>query len=165
MDFPAINGFSHIDFTVTDVERSAQWWEQVLGFKLVNVSEGPTYKVRNVLHPRAGGIGFMSHSNPITDRFDERAVGLDHFALRVPDRAALEAWAKHLDDLGIGHSGIQEETGGTPHRVSRPRQHPARTPRSRPQSHAPGLERLPEVEVPVDRLDRCSCWYWQGASA
>jgi glyoxylase I family protein len=112
MDFPAINGFSHIDFTVTDVERSAQWWEQVLGFNLVNVSEGPTYKVRNVLHPSVGGIGFMSHSNPVTDRFDERAVGLDHFALRVPDRAALEAWAKHLDDLGIAHSGIQEETGG-----------------------------------------------------
>jgi glyoxylase I family protein len=112
MDFPAINGFSHIDFTVKDVERSAEWWEQVLGFKLVNVSEGPTYKVRNVLHPSVGGIGFMSHSNPVSDRFDERAVGLDHFALRVPDRAALEAWAKHLDDLGIAHSGIQEETGG-----------------------------------------------------
>ena len=54
----------------------------------------------------------MQHTNPTSDRFDERAVGLDHFALRVPDRAALEAWAKHFDDLGVPHSGIQEESGG-----------------------------------------------------
>jgi glyoxylase I family protein len=54
----------------------------------------------------------MTHSNPVSDRFDERAVGLDHLALRVPDRAALEAWAKHLDELGIAHSGVQEEVGG-----------------------------------------------------
>jgi catechol 2,3-dioxygenase-like lactoylglutathione lyase family enzyme len=54
----------------------------------------------------------MTHANAASHRFDERAVGLDHFALRVPDLAALEAWAKHLDDLGIEHSGVQEETGG-----------------------------------------------------
>jgi len=54
----------------------------------------------------------VTHENRVTDRFDERAVGLDHFALRVPDRAALEAWAKHLDHLGVEHSGVQEEQGG-----------------------------------------------------
>jgi glyoxylase I family protein len=81
-------------------------------FTLVNVSEGPTYKVRNVVHPGVGDIGFMSHSEPGSDTFDERVVGLDHFAMRVPDRAALETWAKHFDDLGIAHSGIQEEIGG-----------------------------------------------------
>jgi catechol 2,3-dioxygenase-like lactoylglutathione lyase family enzyme len=112
MDFPAINGFGHIDFTVTDIERSVQWWEQVMGFKLVHTRENPGYKVANVYHPSVGAIGLMTHSSPVSNRFDERAVGLDHFALRVPDRAALEAWAKHLDDLGIAHSGVQEENGG-----------------------------------------------------
>jgi glyoxylase I family protein len=112
MDFPEINGIGHIDFTVTDVERSVQWWEEVMGFTLVNVSDRPTYKLRNVLHPSFGVVGLMSHSKPASDRFDERAVGLDHFAFRVPDRAALEAWAKHFDDLGISHSGVQEEQGG-----------------------------------------------------
>lgn len=107
MDSPAINGFGHIDLTVTDVERSVQWWEEVMGFKLVAQSETPGYKVWNVVHPSGLAIGLMTHSNPVTDRFDERAVGLDHFALRVPDRAALEAWVMHLDDLGIEHSGVQ----------------------------------------------------------
>jgi catechol-2,3-dioxygenase len=55
----------------------------------------------------------MTHANPVTDKFDERAVGLDHLALRVPDRTALEAWAKHLNDLGVEHSGVQEEMGGS----------------------------------------------------
>jgi glyoxylase I family protein len=55
----------------------------------------------------------MTHRNPASDRFDERAVGLDHLALRVPDRTALEAWAKHLDDLGVEHSAVQEEMGGS----------------------------------------------------
>jgi catechol 2,3-dioxygenase-like lactoylglutathione lyase family enzyme len=111
-DFPEINGFGHIDFTVTDVERSVRWWEQVMGFKLVSTRDRPDFKLRNVFHPSLGAVGVMSHTSPVSDRFDERAVGLDHFALRVPDRAALEAWAVHLDGLGIAHSGIQEESGG-----------------------------------------------------
>jgi catechol 2,3-dioxygenase-like lactoylglutathione lyase family enzyme len=112
VDFPAINGFGHIDFTVTDVGRSVQWWEQTLGFKLVHESERSGFTVANVFHPGLGAVGFVTHANPVSDRFDERAVGLDHFAIRVSDRAALEAWAQHLDDLGIEHSGVQEENGG-----------------------------------------------------
>jgi glyoxylase I family protein len=112
MDFPAINGFGHIDLTVTDVERSAQWWEQVMGFNLVAKHERPGFRVWNVFHPSFVSIGLVAHDAPSNDRFDERAVGLDHFALRVPDRAAIEAWAKHLDDLGVAHSGVQEENGG-----------------------------------------------------
>ena len=54
----------------------------------------------------------MQHTNGIPNRFDERAVGLDHLALRVPDRAALEAWAKRLDDLGVEHSGVVDESAG-----------------------------------------------------
>jgi catechol 2,3-dioxygenase-like lactoylglutathione lyase family enzyme len=111
-DFPAINGFGHIDLTVTDGERSVRWWEQVMGFRRVHHGEKPGFKVWNVYHPSFLSVGFVEHSKRATDRFDERAVGLDHLALRVPDRAALEAWAKHLDDLGIAHSGVQEENGG-----------------------------------------------------
>jgi catechol 2,3-dioxygenase-like lactoylglutathione lyase family enzyme len=100
MGFPEINGFGHIDLTVTDVQRSVRWWEEVMGFRLVVTDQRPGFKVCNVLDPSFFAIGLVEHSNRVTDRFDERAVGLDHLALGVPDRAALEAWAKHLDDLG-----------------------------------------------------------------
>lgn len=112
MGLPAISGFGHIDFTVTDLERSARWWDEVLGFKLVHRRERPEFTLVNLIHPCGVVIGLMSHSDPGSDRFDERVVGLDHFALQVPDRPALEAWATHLDALDVQHTGIQEETGG-----------------------------------------------------
>lgn len=112
MDFPAINGFGHIDLTVTDVDRSVRWWEEVMGFRLVVTDQRPGFKVCNVLDPSFFAIGLVEHKSRVNDRFDERAVGLDHLALRVPDRAALEASAKHFEDLGIAHSGVQEENGG-----------------------------------------------------
>lgn len=113
VDFPAINGYGHLNFTVTDVEGTARWWETVMGFTIVHAEQRESgVKVWNVYHPGLGAVGFVEHPQPGTDRFDERSVGLDHFALRVPDRAALDDWAKHLDDLGVENSGIQEEIGG-----------------------------------------------------
>jgi catechol-2,3-dioxygenase len=110
-DIPAINGFGHIDLTVTDGERSARWWQEVLGFQLVNTGESPV-KFWAMVHPCGLAVIMVMHANPVNDRFDERAVGLDHFAMRVPDRAALEAWAERLNDLGVENSGVQEENGG-----------------------------------------------------
>jgi glyoxylase I family protein len=112
MEFPPINGLGHIDLTVTDVERSARWWEEVMGFTLVAQHERPGFTVWNVFHPSFLSIGLVAFEDPATDRFDERAVGLDHLALRVPDRDALEAWGRHLDGLGVAHSGLKEENGG-----------------------------------------------------
>ena len=83
-----------------------------MGFKLINTRDTPNFKLRSVIHPSGFFIGFMTHSNPVGDRFDERAVGLDHLALRVADRATLEAWGAHFDNLGIEHSGVQEEQAG-----------------------------------------------------
>jgi catechol 2,3-dioxygenase-like lactoylglutathione lyase family enzyme len=112
MDLPAIKGFGHIDLTVTDVDRSVRWWEDVMGFKLVHTRERPDFKLCTVIHASGFFVGLMEHTNGIPDQFDERAVGLDHLALRVPDRAALDAWAKRLDDLGVANSGVLDESAG-----------------------------------------------------
>jgi catechol 2,3-dioxygenase-like lactoylglutathione lyase family enzyme len=106
MAMPRIEGFGHIDFTVTDAERSVRWWTEVLGFRLVAEFGRPGY------HPSGLPVGFVVHDGAASERFDEHAVGLDHFALTVRDRAALEDWRRHLDQLGVPHSGIQEENGG-----------------------------------------------------
>jgi catechol 2,3-dioxygenase-like lactoylglutathione lyase family enzyme len=113
MNSPPVTGFGHVDLTVTDADRTASWWEEVMGFKRITSRDRPGYKLRSVIHPPSGFyIGFMEFEDRVSDRFDERAVGLDHLALGVPDRAALQAWAKHLDDHGVPHSGIQDEIGG-----------------------------------------------------
>jgi len=113
MDFPAVTGFGHLDLTVTDGARSAAWWEEVLGFQMIAVNERPGFTIRSMNLPGTYfTVQLVTHERGTTGRFDEHAVGLDHFALRVPDRAALEAWAEHFDRLGIEHSGVQEEQGG-----------------------------------------------------
>ena len=53
MAFPGMTGFGHIDLTVTDGERSAQWWERVLGFQLIATSERPGFTIRTMNLPGA----------------------------------------------------------------------------------------------------------------
>ena len=112
MGAPSIDGVGHVDLTVRDAERSAQWWEQVMGFKLVNIHEEYGRKGYGMFHRCGLSVVLVEHPHTTTERFDEQAIGLDHLAFRVADRGTLEAWAGHLDTLGIAHSGIQEENGG-----------------------------------------------------
>ena len=109
---PRIEGFGHIDLTVTDGERSVRWWTEVLGFRLAVESDKAGFHVWNLYHPSDVHLALLVHDQPGSTRFDERSVGLDHFALRVRDRPTLEGWAKYLDDIGVPHSGIKEEVGG-----------------------------------------------------
>jgi catechol 2,3-dioxygenase-like lactoylglutathione lyase family enzyme len=112
MAAPRIEGFGHIDLTVTDGERSVRWWNEVLGFELVVEVENLGFRVWGMLHPSGMYVGLMTHDDAVGDSFDERAVGLDHLALNVRDRSTLEGWAEHLDLLGVAHSGIKDENGG-----------------------------------------------------
>ncbi len=45
---------------------------------------------------------------PQGDHFDPYRVGLDHLALAVPDRAALDGLKEALDAADVRHNGIQE---------------------------------------------------------
>ena len=112
MATPRIEGFGHIDFSVTDGERSAQWWTEVLGFRLLATFGRPGFRVWSMDHPSGLPVGLVVHEKSTGDGFDERVVGLDHLAFRVRDRPTLEQWAAHLDALGVAHSGVQEENGG-----------------------------------------------------
>jgi glyoxylase I family protein len=117
MTAPAIIGFGHLDFTVTDGERAARWWEQVMGFRLLAKWEQPGYRGWTMVHPCGLGVTAVTHEVGDAGAFDERRVGLDHVAFRVSDLAALEAWGKRLDALGVTHSGVQDvqgERGGPP---------------------------------------------------
>jgi catechol 2,3-dioxygenase-like lactoylglutathione lyase family enzyme len=112
MAIPRLEGFGHIDLTVTDGERSIRWRTEVLGFSVVTTFEKQGFRGWSLYHPCGVPVGLICHDDPASDRFEERSVGLDHFAFTVRDRSTLEAWVRHLDDLGIAHSGINEENGG-----------------------------------------------------
>jgi len=100
-------GISHIDLTVSDCDRTAQWWQDVLGYTLVHQVHEAAFECRSMIHPSGIAVTVMTHSGTAeAGPFDERRVGLDHLAFRVADRAELEKWVAHLDTHAVPHTGI-----------------------------------------------------------
>ncbi len=105
----------HVRLTVTDIERSRQFYEGVFGWRvLIEVPEGADHATREALGFLFGGVvydlgGVLIGLRPVaTDTFDEDRSGLDHIAFRVGNRDELDAAAAHLDELGIEHEPIKD---------------------------------------------------------
>jgi catechol-2,3-dioxygenase len=100
-------GISHVDLTVTDCEHTARWWSDVMGFTLFNQVRGETFECRSLVHPCGLAVTVMTHgATAELGAFDERRVGLDHFAFRVRDRDELQRWAEELRAKGVANTGI-----------------------------------------------------------
>ena len=113
---PEFTGVSHVELTVRDADRSASWYEQVLGMRRVadhaedeHPTPGVLARVVNLRHRTSGlSIGLIRHKSGTDEAFSELRVGLDHLALSVASREELEKWVEHLDGCGVTHSGISE---------------------------------------------------------
>ncbi len=100
---PALAGFHHVKFPVSDVVRSRDWYQRVLGFEveIEFVEEGVLMGV-GLAHP-AGGPRLALRHDPARA---EALSGFDLAALGVPARAEVAEWRAHLDALGEPHGGI-----------------------------------------------------------
>jgi glyoxylase I family protein len=111
-----ITGISHIDLTVTDLDRSEAWYSELLGMKRVldGRNDGQHFDARYLVHPDTMLIvGLVHHDGTNGDdtngtSFDERRVGLDHLSFNVPSRAELDAWQELVAERAIGHTPIVE---------------------------------------------------------
>jgi glyoxylase I family protein len=111
-----LSGTNHVNLTVSDLERSTEWYCRVLGLTPVSNHEniGPPYFNDNTyrglfdLRTASYVIGLIQHAEPLRGAFDARRVGLDHVGFHVPDRVDLDAWADHLTRQGVTHTGIVE---------------------------------------------------------
>jgi glyoxylase I family protein len=106
---------AHVRLTVTDIERSRQFYESVFGWPvLIESPEGADAATREALGFLFGGVvydlgGTLIGLRPVaTDRFHEDRCGLDHLAFRVASKAELDDAAAHLDDLGVEHEPIKD---------------------------------------------------------
>lgn len=106
---------AHVRLTVTDIERSRQFYESVFGWPvLIELPEGADAATEEALGFLFGGViydlgGALLGLRPVADdRFDEDRVGLDHLAFRVASKAELDAAADHLDTLGIDHEDVKD---------------------------------------------------------
>ncbi len=106
---------AHVRLTVTDIERSRQFYESVFGWPvLIEIPENADEATRRQLAFLFGGViydlgGTLLGLRPVaTDRFDEDRTGLDHIAFRMGSRAELDSAAAHLDELGIRHESVKD---------------------------------------------------------
>ena len=109
------NSIAHVRLTVSDIERSRQFYESVFGWPvLLEVPENADAATRNQLAFLFGGViydmgGALIALRPVaTDRFHEDRCGLDHIAFRTVSKAELDSAATHLDDLGIDHEPVKD---------------------------------------------------------
>jgi glyoxylase I family protein len=99
----------HLGLTVRDVDASAAWYVDVLGFRRVGEFESPDGARRKVFLRHDGlraRLGLTQHRDGSQDLFDETRVGLDHVAFAVADRAELDAWAARLAAAAVVHSPV-----------------------------------------------------------
>lgn len=106
---------AHVRLTVTDIERSRQFYESVFGWPvLFEIPDNAGEATRSQLGFLFGGViydlgGTLIGLRPVAgDRFDENRVGLDHISFRAANKSELDAAAKHLDDLSIHHEPIKD---------------------------------------------------------
>jgi len=113
----AINttSIAHIRLTVTDIERSRQFYESVFGWPInLEVPDDADDATREALAFLFGGVIYHVGDSRValrpvaTDTFDEDRTGLDHLAFPVGSKSELDAAASHLDDLGIAHEPIKD---------------------------------------------------------
>lgn len=111
---PTHEGIHHVTLNVLDVARSERWYGDVLGFERLAGFETEDFARVILRHPRSGAVlGLNRHTAAVAgEPFDERRAGLDHVALRVTDRAALDAWVDRFRELGVLHSEVKP--GATP---------------------------------------------------
>lgn len=112
-EFP---GMTHAAVTVSDLERSTQWYSALLGSEPVLDEDEPGGRFHHTVFAIGGGQLLGLHKHPgdaSSEGFDERSVGLDHLSFGCADREELASWSSRLEELGIAHSGIEDAHYGS----------------------------------------------------
>jgi catechol 2,3-dioxygenase len=101
---PASTRIGRVKLQVSDLQRSLEYYEMVLCFRVLEISES-----RAILGAQKGDAPLIE----LHERKGIRAVprrgllGLYHFAILLPDRASLGRLLRHLAQLGI-HAGMSD---------------------------------------------------------
>ena len=110
----------HLRLTVTDLERSREFYTQLLGFEVAvesppadDPSAAEAFKVLfgGVVMARGNLIMGLRPMAPQGDRFDPDRVGLDHLSFGVASRADLDQAIRLFDERGVTHGQITRLPG------------------------------------------------------
>ena len=104
-----IEDIHHLGLTVRDVDVSAAWYVDTLGFQRVGAYTAPDDSRRKVFLRHDGlraRLGLTQHQRGSEEAFDETRIGLDHLAFAVGTREDLDAWAHRFSVAGVTFSPV-----------------------------------------------------------
>ena len=104
MDALPLEGLSHFQLHVSDLDASVAWYRRALGLAELRGEPGRY----TTLQSARGRFRVVLSAG----RQDEARGPLDHIALAVSDLDALTAWCEHLTAIGIPHEGIKPNIAG-----------------------------------------------------
>jgi glyoxylase I family protein len=104
-------GVTHFALTVSDLDRSIAFYENLFGEKPFFVGDETTFRFAVWLTPMFGL--HEHHSGSDGPPFDEHRVGLDHIAFGCANRDELQAWLDRLEESGIVHGEIVDAFYGS----------------------------------------------------
>ena len=105
-----VDGLRHVGLTVTDLDRSVEWYSRVLGFTELFREQHDDRRTA-VLRSAGAMVGLVEFTTS-GGAFSERHPGLNHLCLAARDAAELDGWVQHLDRCGVAHSGVQAMATG-----------------------------------------------------
>jgi catechol 2,3-dioxygenase-like lactoylglutathione lyase family enzyme len=100
-----LTGAGHISLTVTDLDRSEQFYTEVLG--LLRLADFGHARV--LVHRESSFmLTVIRHDNSAMARFSELTTGLDHLGFAVSSRDALVEWERWLAARGVTYTPIRD---------------------------------------------------------
>jgi glyoxylase I family protein len=110
---PTLAGYSHLSLSVTDLDRSTEWYLQVLGFSVHSKVEGDSFRRNRLRHPEAGiMLTLTAHEAGDGEAFDERRTGMDHVSFALPSLEDLHQFKERFEERGIEHSDVKPILNG-----------------------------------------------------
>ncbi|MFF4585240.1 SRPBCC domain-containing protein [Streptomyces sp. NPDC001388] len=108
---PELAGIHHVKIPVTDLDRARAWYGRVFGLKITHEFPDADGVLQGVGGP-VPGLGDTLLALRVNPEAAHGCRNFDPVSFGVRDRAAVEAWAAHLDTLGVPHSPLIEATFG-----------------------------------------------------
>jgi glyoxylase I family protein len=122
MTIVSSSGHHHIRLTVTDIDRSKAFYDEVFGFAVVadqstRVKEPGVTESKDDIY---GGVVYQTPSGmvlglrpvaPGGQVFDSEHVGLDHLSFAVGSRDELIAAAAEFEHRGVPHGEVTDLAG------------------------------------------------------
>lgn len=116
------SGYAHVRLTVTDINRSKAFYDEVFGWPIavdnshrvdepgVRESPGDVYGGTVYQLPTGALLGLRPVA-PGEQRFDSEHTGLDHVSFLVDSRDDLVAAESRLEEAGVPHGTVTDLTG------------------------------------------------------